>query len=138
VRRDRDDSEAQTGGYVSSLLSRDRAGKAYSGPPRQGSRLFAGKSSQRPFLHPKRNRNAYHGLQKSHRKVIEDIPDDLSTLSTERAVQILLSTLNGEQNLRSALNRATREKNIPVVTSSDEKYLYVWRADSPKTRRAIE
>jgi hypothetical protein len=25
----------------------------------------------------------------------------------------------------------TREKNIPVITSSDEKYLYVWRADHP-------
>jgi len=42
--------------------------------------------------------------------------------------------LNGDkmQNLRSALNRVTREKNIPVETSSDEKYLYVWRADPPK------
>jgi hypothetical protein len=38
------------------------------------------------------------------------------------------------QNLRSvlkALNRLTREKNIPVLTSSDEEYLYVWRADPP-------
>jgi hypothetical protein len=36
------------------------------------------------------------------------------------------------QNLRSALNRATRDKKIPVVTSSDDKYLYVWRADTSK------
>jgi hypothetical protein len=42
------------------------------------------------------------------------------------------------QNLRSALNRVTREKNIPVVTSSDEKYLYVWRGDPPKNTDAIE
>jgi hypothetical protein len=42
------------------------------------------------------------------------------------------------QNLRSALNRVTREKNTPVVTSSDEKYLYVWRADPPKNSDAIE
>ena len=40
------------------------------------------------------------------------------------------------QNLRSALNRVTREQNIPVLTSSDEKYLYVWRAD-PAKRTAI-
>jgi hypothetical protein len=80
------------------------------------------------------------GRKGKHRKVVGDILDDLSTLSTERAVQIPLSSLNGEkmQNLRSALNRATREKNIPVVTSSDEKYLYVWRADSPKNTRATE
>jgi len=51
-----------------------------------------------------------------------------------------LSSLNGEkmQNLRSALNRVTREKNIPVETASDEKYLYVWRSDSPKNTEATE
>jgi hypothetical protein len=42
------------------------------------------------------------------------------------------------QNLRSALNRVTREKNIPVTTSSDEKYLYVWRADPPQNTGAAE
>jgi hypothetical protein len=31
------------------------------------------------------------------------------------------------------LNRVTRDKNIPVVTSSDDKDMYVWRADSSKT-----
>jgi hypothetical protein len=48
--------------------------------------------------------------------------------------------LNGEkmQNLRSALNRVTREKNLMVVTSSDDKYLYVWRADSAKGAGAAE
>jgi len=42
------------------------------------------------------------------------------------------------QNLRSALNRVTREKNIPVVTSSDEKYLYVWRSDPLTNTGAAE
>jgi hypothetical protein len=66
--------------------------------------------------------------------VVADILADLSKLKAQQAVKIPLSGLNGEkmQNLRSALNRATREKNIPVVTSSDEKYLYVWRADPSK------
>ncbi|MGA8152160.1 MAG: hypothetical protein WB952_14495 [Terriglobales bacterium] len=63
-----------------------------------------------------------------------DILADLSKLNAQQAVKLPLNSLNGEkmQNLRSALNRVMREKNIPVVTSSDEKYLYVWRADSPK------
>ena len=63
---------------------------------------------------------------------------DLSKLNTQQAIKIPLSGLNGEkmQNLRSALNRATREKNIPVVTSSDEKFLYVWRADPAKNTGA--
>src|SRR5579859_6775900 len=75
-----------------------------------------------------------------HRKTVSDILGDLSKLKAEEAVQIPLSSLNGEkmQNLRSALNRVTRDKNIPVVTSSDEKYLYVWRADAPRNTVATE
>ena len=74
------------------------------------------------------------GRKGKHRKAVADILGDLARLNAEQAVKIPLSSLDGEkmQNLRSALNRATREKNIPVLTSSDEKYLYVWRADPPK------
>jgi hypothetical protein len=73
------------------------------------------------------------GRKGKHRKAVTDILGDLSKLKDKQAIKIPLSSLNGEkmQNLRSALNRVTREKNIPVVTSSDEEYLYVWRADSP-------
>ena len=80
------------------------------------------------------------GRKGKHRKAVADILADLSKLTSQQAVKIPLSSLNGEkmQNLRSALNRVTREKNIPVVTASDEKYLYVWRADSPKNSAATE
>jgi hypothetical protein len=80
------------------------------------------------------------GRKGKHRKAVTDILGDLSKLSAQQAVRIPLSSLNGEkmQNLRSALNRVTRERNIPVETSSDEKYLYVWRADPPKNTGATE
>jgi len=80
------------------------------------------------------------GRKGKHRKAVADILADLSTLKAQQAVRIPLSSLNGEkmQNLRSALNRVTREKNIPVETSSDEKFLYVWRADPPKNTAATE
>jgi hypothetical protein len=72
------------------------------------------------------------GRKGKHRKAVADIIADLAKLTDQQAVKIPLSSLDGEkmQNLRSALNRVTREKNIPVETSSDEKYFYVWRADS--------
>jgi hypothetical protein len=75
------------------------------------------------------------GRKGKHRKAVADILADLTKLKEKQAVKIPLSSLNGEkmQNLRSALNRVTRERNIPVETSSDEKYLYVWRADSKNT-----
>jgi hypothetical protein len=80
------------------------------------------------------------GRKGKHRKAVADILADLSKIDTKQAVRIPLSSLNGEkmQNLRSALNRVTRERNIPVITSSDEKYLYVWRADPPKNAGATE
>jgi hypothetical protein len=80
------------------------------------------------------------GRKGKHRKAVTDILADLSKLKAQQAVKVPLSSLNGEkmQNLRSALNRVTREKNIAVVTSSDEKYLYVWRADPPKDMGANE
>jgi len=80
------------------------------------------------------------GRKGKHRKAVADILADLSKLNAQQAVKIPLSGLNGEkmQNLRSALNRVSREKKIPVVTSSDEKYLYVWRADSSGDAGATE
>jgi hypothetical protein len=80
------------------------------------------------------------GRKGKHRKAVGDILGDLAKLNAQQAIKIPLSSLNGEkmQNLRSALNRVTREKNIPVETSSDEKYLYVWRADPPKNTGAVE
>ena len=80
------------------------------------------------------------GRKGKHRKAVADILGDLTKLNAQQAIKIPLSSLNGEkmQNLRSALNRVTREKSIPVVTSSDEKYLYVWRGDPPKNTGAAE
>jgi hypothetical protein len=80
------------------------------------------------------------GRKGKHRKAVADILSDLSKLNARQAIKIPLSSLNGEkmQNLRSALNRVTRERNIPVETSSDEKYMYVWRADPPKDTGATE
>ena len=80
------------------------------------------------------------GRKGKHRKAVGDILGDLTKLNDQQAIKIPLSSLNGEkmQNLRSALNRVTRERNIPVETSSDEKYLYVWLADSPKNTAASE
>lgn len=75
------------------------------------------------------------GRKGKHRKAVADILSDLAKLNGRQAIKVPLSGLNGEkmQNLRSALNRVTREKNIPVGTSSDEKFLYVWRADASKS-----
>src|SRR5579864_2381922 len=80
------------------------------------------------------------GRKGKHRKTVSDILGDLSKLKAEEAVQIPLSSLNGEQmqTLPSALHRVTPDKKTPVVTSSDNKYMYAWRADISKTPRTSE
>src|SRR5688572_9197079 len=69
------------------------------------------------------------GRKGKHRKVVSAILADLEKLNSQQALKFPLDLLKGEkiQNLRSALNRAARMHNIPVVTSSDDQYLYVWR-----------
>lgn len=72
-----------------------------------------------------------HGRKGKHRTMVSRILEDLSNRSDQQAVRIPLSGLDGEkiQNLRSALNRVTRLKKLPVATASDEKYLYVWNTN---------
>ena len=69
------------------------------------------------------------GRNGKHKDLITKILADLERANAEAAVRVPLEGLNGEkmQNVRSALNRVTREKNMDVATSTDDKYLYVWR-----------
>src|SRR3954452_15246240 len=69
------------------------------------------------------------GRNGKHKDLVTKILADLERASADAAVCVPLDGLDGEkmQNVRSALNRVTREKNLDVATSTDDKYLYVWR-----------
>ena len=79
-----------------------------------------------------------HGRKGKHNLIVARILEDLERLEIERAVLVPLDGLNGEkmENVRSALNRATRQKNISVATSTDGQYFYVWRTDPKKSQAA--
>src|SRR5712671_780643 len=76
------------------------------------------------------------GRKGKHNLIVSMILDDLEELETEKAVLIPLAGLEGEkmENVRSALNRATRQRKMPVTTATDEKYFYVWRTESKKVQ----
>ena len=80
------------------------------------------------------------GRKGKHRKAVADILADLSKLIAQQAVKIPLSSLNGEkmQNLRSALNRVTREKNIPVLTNVERRRIPVRLARRPAQQYGSE
>ena len=79
-----------------------------------------------------------HGRKGKHNLIVSMILDDLASLDLERAVLVPLESLEGEkmENVRSALNRATRQRKMLVATATDEKYFYVWRTEPKKIQLA--
>ena len=66
-----------------------------------------------------------------HKQIVTQLLSDIEQLAEGSALKIPLSALpDSKENIRSALNRATRQKGIEVVTSSDAEFLYVWKADT--------
>jgi hypothetical protein len=69
------------------------------------------------------------GRDGKHKIIIQQLLSDIDHLEAGNALKIPLSALpDSKENIRSALSRATRQKGIVVATSSDDEFLYVWRA----------
>jgi hypothetical protein len=74
------------------------------------------------------------GREGKHKQIITEILNDLDLLESEHALKISLLTLpDSKENVRSALNRATRQRGIEVATSSDADYLYIWKPSKPSS-----
>ena len=70
------------------------------------------------------------GRDGKHKKIVTQLLSDIEQLASGTALKIPLSALpDSKENIRSALNRATRQKGIEVATSSDEEHLYVWKVE---------
>jgi hypothetical protein len=79
-----------------------------------------------------------HGRKGKHNLIVSMILDDLDKLEMERAILVPLDSLEGEkmENVRSALNRATRQRKMFVATATDDRYFYVWRTEPKKPQSA--
>jgi hypothetical protein len=70
------------------------------------------------------------GREGKHKKIVQELLSDIDQLESGSAMKIPLTALpDSKENIRSALNRATRQKGIEVATSSDAEFLYVWRVE---------
>ena len=66
-----------------------------------------------------------------HKKIVTLILRDLDQPKEGAAIKIPLADLDdSKENVRSALNRATRKSKRSVATATDDTFLYVW--NSPK------
>jgi hypothetical protein len=71
------------------------------------------------------------GRDGKHKRIVVQLLSDVDQLEAGSALKIPLSALpDTKENIRSALNRATRQRGIELATSSDAEYLYVWKAES--------
>jgi hypothetical protein len=68
-----------------------------------------------------------HSRAGKNKKIVSMILRDLDRLKDGSALRVPLADLgNTKENVRSALNRATRNAKLNVATATDENFLYVW------------
>lgn len=74
------------------------------------------------------------GRDGKHKQIITAILNDIDLLESDYALKIPISALpDSKENVRSALNRATRQRGVEVATSSDAEFLYIWKPSKPST-----
>ena len=72
------------------------------------------------------------GRDGKHKKMVSQLLSDIDQLEVDGALKVPLAALSdSKENIRSALNRATRQRGLGISTSSDAEFLYIWKT-SPK------
>lgn len=70
------------------------------------------------------------GREGKHKKIVSQLLNDIEQLKPGTALKVPLAALpDSKENIRSALNRATRQRDMEVATSSDAESLYVWKIE---------
>ncbi len=68
------------------------------------------------------------GRKGKHYAMLQHVLEDLQQLPGGRAIKIRLAEFPGSMaDIRSAIHRATRKRNVEIATSSDEEYFYIWK-----------
>lgn len=74
--------------------------------------------------------NLPKGRDGKHKEIILRLLKDIGQLRVGMALKVPLSQLpDTKENIRSALSRAARQKQIDLATSSNDEFLYVWKKD---------
>jgi hypothetical protein len=67
------------------------------------------------------------GRNGKHKLIVTTILNDLDRLENGSALKVPLAELpESKENVRSALNRATRKGGRKVATATDADFLYIW------------
>jgi hypothetical protein len=72
-----------------------------------------------------------------HRRIISEILSDLQQLDEHSALKVNFVEAGVKKaDLRSAVHRAAKNRNIDLVTTSDQKNLYVFHRPADRTNAA--
>jgi hypothetical protein len=70
------------------------------------------------------------GRDGKYKRIVTQLLSDLGQLEDGRALKVPFTALpDSKEKIRSAMNRATRQKNMEVATSSDNEFLYIWKVE---------
>ena len=68
------------------------------------------------------------GRDGKHKQIVMQLLSDIDRLEAGTALKVPLADLpDSKENIRSALNRAARQRGVNVATSSDTDHLYLWK-----------
>ena len=71
------------------------------------------------------------GRNGKHKEIVSRILSDLDQVQKGVALKVPLDALTAsKEQVRSALNRATRKGGRAVATAADDKFLYVWNEET--------
>ncbi|WP_433969525.1 hypothetical protein [Tunturiibacter gelidiferens] len=74
--------------------------------------------------------NVPKGRDGKHKEIITQLLSDIEKLATGSALKIPLAELpDSKENVRSALSRAARQRQMNLATSSNDEFLFVWKTD---------
>ncbi|HEV2322827.1 MAG TPA: hypothetical protein VGS10_02630 [Terracidiphilus sp.] len=68
------------------------------------------------------------GREGKHKRIVSALLNQIDHLAPGTALKVPIAALpDTKENIRAALNRATRQKGLHVATSSDADHLYIWK-----------
>jgi hypothetical protein len=78
--------------------------------------------------------NLPQGRKGKHHEIVAQLRHGIEALEVGRALKIPISELSDSlPNVRSALNRASKQRGLAIETSSDDTHFYVWKTE-PKRK----
>jgi hypothetical protein len=68
------------------------------------------------------------GRRGKHNEIVAKILEDLDTLQDGTALRIPLESFGDQKlaNVRAAVSRATKQREMPIASASDSGYFYLW------------